>query len=304
MATELPRPAYYALAPGGWRDYVTLLHLPYTAWHLSYVVVGAALAPELSTGTLVATLAAFFLAVGIGAHALDELNGRPLGTRIPSAVLLGLAATGLVGATAIGVVGAISLDPWLGVFIGAGVFLVCAYNLEIAGGRFHTDAWFAVAWGAFPVLTAYFAQAGTIGAAAVAGAVYATAMSAGAAASLDAGAGRPAPRGLRRRPAPATRRRQRADHPRDAHRAGGAGPARDGDRNVGGGRRTAYHAGHMIAAAATPAAPAVAPPKIIAPAPNQVSFGRFDVRLPEGTRRVVFVVDGHRKAAQTRARRS
>ena len=177
MATELPRPAYYALAPGGWRDYVTLLHLPYTAWHLSYVVVGAALAPELSTGTLLATLAAFFLAVGIGAHALDELNGRPLGTRIPSAVLLGLAATGLVGATAIGVVGAISLDPWLGVFIGAGVFLVCAYNLEIAGGRFHTDAWFAVAWGAFPVLTAYFAQAGTVGAAAVAGAAYATAMS-------------------------------------------------------------------------------------------------------------------------------
>ena len=46
----------------------------------------------------------------------------------------------------------------------------------------------------------------------------------------------------------------------------------------------------MIAAAATPAAPAVAPPKIIAPAPNQVSFGRFEVRLPEGTRRVVFVV--------------
>ena len=40
---EARRPAFYALAPGGWRDYVTLLHLPYTAWHLSYVAIGAAL---------------------------------------------------------------------------------------------------------------------------------------------------------------------------------------------------------------------------------------------------------------------
>ena len=39
------RPAFYALQPGGWRDYVTLLHPPYTAWHLSYVAIGAATAP-------------------------------------------------------------------------------------------------------------------------------------------------------------------------------------------------------------------------------------------------------------------
>ena len=66
------RPAFYALAPGGWRDYVTLLHPPYTLWHLSYAAIGAALAPHLEVDRLVATLAAFFLAVGIGAHALDE----------------------------------------------------------------------------------------------------------------------------------------------------------------------------------------------------------------------------------------
>jgi hypothetical protein len=70
------RPAFYALAPGGWRDYVTLLHPPYTLWHLSYVAIGAALAPHVEVERLVATLVAFFLAVGIGAHALDELNGH------------------------------------------------------------------------------------------------------------------------------------------------------------------------------------------------------------------------------------
>ena len=29
------RPAFYAAAPGGWRDWWTLLHPPYTAWHLA-----------------------------------------------------------------------------------------------------------------------------------------------------------------------------------------------------------------------------------------------------------------------------
>ena len=47
---RLERPAFYALRPGGWRDLITLLHPPYTAWHLSYVAFGAAAAPELHAG--------------------------------------------------------------------------------------------------------------------------------------------------------------------------------------------------------------------------------------------------------------
>jgi hypothetical protein len=156
------RPAFYALRPGGWRDYVTLLHVPYTLWHLSYVVIGAALAPVWLPGRLGATLVAFFLALGIGAHALDELQGRPLATRIPEAVLWTLAAVSIGGAVAIGVAAAVAWSPWLLAFVTFGGFIVIAYNLELFGGRFHSDAWFAVAWGALPVLTAYFAVAGTI----------------------------------------------------------------------------------------------------------------------------------------------
>ena len=89
------RPAFYALAQGGWRDYVTLLHLPYTLWHLSYVAIGAALAPELEADRLLWGLAAFALALGVGAHALDELHGRPLHTEIPRLVLIWLAAASL-----------------------------------------------------------------------------------------------------------------------------------------------------------------------------------------------------------------
>ncbi|MEX2563483.1 MAG: hypothetical protein WD358_09505 [Nitriliruptoraceae bacterium] len=169
-------PAFYAATGGTLADCWTLLHPPYTAWHLGYVAIGAALAPQLDPVRLLATLTAFFLAVGIAAHALDELQGRPLGTSIPSGVLWSAAIVGLAGAAALGVVGIGRVGWGLAVFIAVGVWLVPAYNLEWFGGRVHTDVGFAVAWGAFPVLTAYFAQAERLDAVALAGAAGAYAL--------------------------------------------------------------------------------------------------------------------------------
>jgi hypothetical protein len=155
----LERPAFYALRPGGWRDFVTLLHPPYTAWNLANVAIGAALAPHLYPGRLLAVLAAFFLAVGISAHVLDELHGRPLGTHLSSRTLIALAVVSLTASAAIGIVGAVTISLTLIPFVLAGVFFVLAYNLEWFGGRFHTTVWLAVAWGVFPVLTAYWVNA-------------------------------------------------------------------------------------------------------------------------------------------------
>jgi hypothetical protein len=159
---RVTRPAFYALAPGGWRDYVTLLHPPYTLWHLSYVAIGAALAPEWRPRVLALALAAFFLGMGVAAHALDELHGRPLQTRIPKHTLVTLAAVSLAGAAAIGIAVAIHTSLWLLAFVAAGAFIAVAYNLELFGGRLHGDPWFSLAWGSFPLLTAYFAAAETI----------------------------------------------------------------------------------------------------------------------------------------------
>jgi len=172
--TEEARPAFYALAPGGWRDYVTLLHPPYTLWHLSYVAIGAGLAPRLDFRVLALALAAFFLALGVGAHALDELQGRPLQTRIGSGTLVALAVVSIAGAVAIGVAVALARDRWLLAFVACGGFLVVAYNLELFGGRFHGDWWFAASWGGFPTLTGYFAMAERLRAEAVAAALFAT----------------------------------------------------------------------------------------------------------------------------------
>ncbi len=153
---RLRRPAFYALRPGGWRDLVTVLHPPYTAWHLSNVAFGAAAAAAIHTDRFIATLGAFFLAVGIGAHALDELNGRPLSTQLSDRTLIGLATSSLAGAIGIGIAGCFIVSATLVPFVLAGGFIVVAYNLELFGGRFHTDFWLAASWGAFPAVTSWW----------------------------------------------------------------------------------------------------------------------------------------------------
>jgi hypothetical protein len=177
VTDETVRPAWYALREGGWRDWVTILHPPYTLWHLSYVAVGAGLAPQFHLDRLLWALAAFFLAMGIAAHAFDELHGRPLRTRIPSAALVVVGLVALGGAVAIGIAAADAWGWWLLAFVAAGAVLVPAYNLELFGGRLHNDWGFALAWGAFPALTGWFVEAQTIRVEALAVAAYAAALS-------------------------------------------------------------------------------------------------------------------------------
>jgi hypothetical protein len=170
-------PAFYsapAVLSRRWlRDWWILLHPPYTAWHLSYVVIGACLAPAVDGTRLVTTVLAFFLAVGVAAHALDELHGRPLRTAIPSWALVTAAVVGLGGAATLGLAGVARVGIGLLAFITVGVVIAVGYNLELFGGRLHNDAGFAAGWGAFPVLTAYYAQRGRIDAVSVAAAAFA-----------------------------------------------------------------------------------------------------------------------------------
>ena len=169
-------PAFYArprfASRPAARDWWTILHPPYTLWHLSYVVIGSCLVGPVNTGYLVFTVVAFFLAVGVGAHALDELHGRPLGTAISSRTLIIAAVIGIGGATAIGAIGVTRVGMPLVLFIVIGIVLAIGYNLELFGGRLHTDTVFAAAWGAFPVLTAYYAQHERLDIAAVAAGVF------------------------------------------------------------------------------------------------------------------------------------
>lgn len=156
------RPAYYARRGGPLADCWTLLHPPYTLWHVSYAVLGAALAPRVSWTPLVLTVLAFFLAVGIAAHALDELSGHPLETAFSDRALVLAAGLSLLVAVALGAYGAFWWDGtnWaLVVAVPVGVALVVGYNLELVGGRLHNDLTFGLGWGGFPVVVGYVAQA-------------------------------------------------------------------------------------------------------------------------------------------------
>jgi hypothetical protein len=169
-------PAFYArpsfLRRARAREWWTLLHPPYTLLHLSLVTIGACLSAPVNAVKLAATLAAFFLAVGIGAHSLDELHGRPLGTTMPSGQLVAAAVVGLGGAVALGIIGLFVVSPYLAIFIVVGLVIAVGYNLEVFGGRLHSPLVFVLGWGAFPLLTAYFAQHGSLSVASVVAAAF------------------------------------------------------------------------------------------------------------------------------------
>jgi hypothetical protein len=155
-------PAFYARRGGRAADWWTLLHPPYTVWHLSYVVLGAALAQHTDWVALALSVLAFFLAVGIAAHAYDERAGHPLGTAFGDLALMLLATAALAGAVVLGLYGVFwwSDTNWpLLVAIPIGAVLVVGYNAELFGGALHTDLMFALGWGGFPVVVGYLAQA-------------------------------------------------------------------------------------------------------------------------------------------------
>lgn len=173
---EPASPAFYAqpafLGRGRWREWWTVLHPPYTLLHLSLVTVGACLAGPVNTVKWMASLIAFFLALGVAAHSWDELRGRPLRTTIPEGQLVAASIAGMGGAVGLGVAGMVMVSPYLGVFIAVGVVAAAGYNLELFGGRLHNRAVMVLSWGAFPVLTAYYAQHTDVSVAAVAAAAF------------------------------------------------------------------------------------------------------------------------------------
>jgi hypothetical protein len=150
------RPAFYAPTGSRWGDFVSLLHIPYTLWHLAYVAIGAALAPELDWRILTGTLTAFGIGLGIGAHALDEVKSRPLRTGFSDTALWLLGLGAMAATLGIAALGAVEVSPWVYAWAAAGVLLAVGYALEWP--VVHTDLGFAVAWGAFPVIVGYWAQ--------------------------------------------------------------------------------------------------------------------------------------------------
>lgn len=151
--------------PLRFRVAVGLLFLPYTGMVLAFTLIGSMLAETLHWDRVAAILVIYFLALGIGAHALDAIGSggpRPWGT-VFSTRQLWLLCAGSVGlAYAIGIYYMVRDAPllcWIAIVEG---FFLLAYNLEWFRGRFHTDGWFAVSWGGLPVLAGYVLQTNSL----------------------------------------------------------------------------------------------------------------------------------------------
>lgn len=171
-----PAPAFYARTGSRIGDLITVLHPPYTLWHLSYVVIGAALAPSIDFWILAGTLLAFALGLGVGAHALDELYDRPLATGLSDGWLNSMGWGGLAAAASVAIAAAFVISPVALFWGAAGVLLAAGYALEWSP-LMHSTVGFGLAWGAFPVLVGYWAQSEEISAAALVVAAAATVFS-------------------------------------------------------------------------------------------------------------------------------
>ncbi|HZH07697.1 MAG TPA: hypothetical protein VEY69_13570, partial [Lautropia sp.] len=133
-------------------------------------IIGAMLAPMVAWDRVVALLAIYFLALGIGAHAFDALGSRvtkPWGEHFTIRQLWILGGVSLTCAYLIGIHYMVTVAPYLWPIAIAEGFFVLAYNLEWFHGRFHTDGWFALSWGALPVLAGHVLQTNSITLAAV-----------------------------------------------------------------------------------------------------------------------------------------
>jgi hypothetical protein len=145
---------------------------------LSYTLIGGILAPTVAWDRVGALLIIYFLGLGIAAHALDALGSRgikPWGDVFTRRQLWATAVGSLVVAYAIAGHYSYRYVPWLAVLAVVEGFFVFAYNLEWWNGRFHTDGWFALSWGALPVLAGYVMQTNSLSPAAL---LVATAMAA------------------------------------------------------------------------------------------------------------------------------
>lgn len=154
-----------SFGPPRFRVAVGLLFLPYTGMVLSFVVIGSMLAETVHWDRVAAIVVIYFLALGIGAHALDALGSqavKPWGSVFSKRQLWAVAAGSMVVAYAIGLYYIVRYAPLLGVIAVLEGFFLLAYNLEWFRGRFHTNAWFAFSWGFLPVLAGYVIQTDSI----------------------------------------------------------------------------------------------------------------------------------------------
>jgi len=146
--------------PLRFRAFVGMLFLPYTGMCISFTLLGSMLADIVHWDRVIALSLIYFLAVGIGAHALDAIGSKrkPWGDILGFRLLLALAVSSIAVAYAMGVYYIICYVPLLSIIAILEGFFLLAYNLELFRGLFHNNLTFSISWGSLPLLAGYIMQ--------------------------------------------------------------------------------------------------------------------------------------------------
>ncbi len=145
--------------PMKFRIFIGMLFLPYTAICIAFAIIGSTLPSTIYWDRVYAISIIYFLALGISAHILDAIGSKikPWGEVFNKRYLMVLAIVAVIIAYLIGLYYIITYNLYiLAVIAVLEGFFLFAYNLELFNARFHNNFWFAISWGALPLLAGYF----------------------------------------------------------------------------------------------------------------------------------------------------
>jgi hypothetical protein len=156
------------VGPRRFRLLVGLSFYPYSFMNASYVLIGSLVAPDVHFERMALLAVVYLLAVGISAHSFDAMApNRPWGAFLSRRQLAALAVAALTPALGVGLYLALEYAPLLLLVGGLELFFLFTYNLELFGGMFHTDLWFATSWGLLPVIAGFVVQTDSLSLASV-----------------------------------------------------------------------------------------------------------------------------------------
>lgn len=151
---------WYATEGSKLAEFWTILHLPYTFMSLSFLAIGFGIAGVQRWDVFAWIMIAYFLGLGIAAHAFDQLPGQGSSyvKYLTPWELTALGVAAVSSAVIIGITWMYKLSAWhLSWIIVLQTFFVFSYPLsKTLRGYFHTDFWFAISFGFVPVMAGYY----------------------------------------------------------------------------------------------------------------------------------------------------
>ncbi|HEX6671232.1 MAG TPA: hypothetical protein VF084_03295 [Nitrososphaeraceae archaeon] len=151
--------------PLKFRAFIGMLFLPYTGMCISFTIIGSMLSESIAWDRVLSIFIIYFLALGVSAHAADNLGSKkikPWGNYFSTFELRLMVIGGLSVSYILGIYYIITFAPLLLFIAIIEGFFLFAYNFELFNGLFHNNFWFAVSWGALPLLAGFVIQTNSI----------------------------------------------------------------------------------------------------------------------------------------------